>query len=135
MNTRPIIIEVRMGPAASGWRAIASVVREMEMPMPSAPPRHATPIITPAAMALLDVTSASLNTSCAAASGEDASSLLAARAGTDRARSTNSSANSAANFFMVFMANYLFLQMTALPRAFLTFLIFGFFSCFSVDSP
>ena len=42
MNTRPIIIEVRICPAASGCSAMLLVAFEIARAIPSAPPRHAT---------------------------------------------------------------------------------------------
>ena len=95
------------------------------------------PIITPEAMALEDVTSfALLPLSTAAVSAAGAAPLSpAASAGTESARIIMSSAIRAASFFIVFMADYLFLHAAVPLRVFFVFFALGAFSCFSVDSP
>ena len=86
---------------------MASLDLPTAMPMASAPPRHAMPIITPELIALAEVTSLSLLPAVTLTVSVTLLSLplsFAARAGMVQIISAHSSIISAANFFIVFMA-------------------------------
>ena len=56
INTRPIIIEVRICPAASGCSAMLFAAFATECAMPSTPPKHATPMSAATAQILRSLT-------------------------------------------------------------------------------
>ena len=111
INTRPIIIDVRICPAASGCSAMLFAAFATECAMPSAPPKHATPISAATAQILRTLVvfsseraNSSSLTVCAAGSAS-AAPPAAASAGIVSAHSSASTANSDQIRFIIRLLN------------------------------
>ena len=105
MNTRPIIIEVRIWPAASGCSAMLLVAFVMECAMPIAPPKHATAMRPADAHALRILTAFSLELSSVSTPVSSGAVSLAAIAGTLSAHTNISNVTSDQIFFIVSLLN------------------------------
>src|SRR5699024_5160135 len=124
IKTRVSIIEVRILPSASGWRAMLSEDLAPRMPMPTAPPAAAMPTAMAQAMALPAVVMPSASAWAASALWEAAVSAgwasgPAAKAGMATAKVSISITSRAERAFLMFSVFMIDLLKNQAARAFL----------------